>query len=1372
MSDLAGTSLKLRGAYRWAQFNAGGLCSFAMTAGDDFNSLCGGGAYFHYLVAWGVPPHEYAKIRNAWPGVANMQPPVGYSTPWRITSIAPRVERIGPADDQFGSMFSGLTALDGAGCRDMSGALGASLPPSFVLSAASDCPETWGTRGFDGIRSIPDSVWLARFRENPSAFRWDDWKIPSDVAGERVLGDLATYGMFADFNREILARYGSVTPRGGPNDGPTERGFPVGIEVRYDVFKFDRRSLREGVFVRWLVINSSAKVWGQGIEYDSLYMGVDPGYIRQTRAVYNLPGSGIHVLAPGGLSGRCTAAYPRRIPPGVQEACANTGFGFDLTMVLKSPIGDLRNKLFSQPASPYFAPGHSKADDTITFNHWRKGGFGAQEQLSWRRNDRSLFGLFSGKEDLWLDGRAVTELSAAQIWNLFRYEFTDGTQSLANLRYTRSVPGSVPGYGLWDYNDDGVQDTLMVPNCGASGCAAAFSDTIAGGFGATLAGNMSNFLGVGPFALKAGDTTEFIWFVGRPTDTLSYKALVSAVTESYLSNFRDAQPIELPAFTASDVYVTAAAKRDTGQKANVRIQLRMPSRGNDAFIERALSQLESSDPTAVELRRLNPGLTDSVRARMQRNLARVLVFKSCDRGRTWTDATGACESAAASRTQTVEGATLGVGWKAFRVLTANGTGALSSHVVSDDVLAGREYLYSFVSQTRGLSDIRVVISETVDGGGVVTNRTMGSLWDAMFIDVDTVTSTLTAGGPTTVLVYAPVALPAGTVAAHVDTATRQGTATNAVTAVVRSAAVDGLHRMRFGNRFVIVRSIDTATGIRSNTIVRQSVYRAYGSTPTAYSPTGANGGAAFSPAGPRLQSPGAVNSFHFVASADTFISNRDFTYSVRRNADGSIHPSRELSVVPVLVSGSTKLFIDTIDAAGYVVAKAASGGEPFFLSLGNGARATNFTTIGGVDSGLVQSTDLHEGASWYPGFTATVATESFAPAPRRAALVRGGSDTVRSPSSDTAGVRLNAGLSAIIGDARRGGTYRLAWAGDAFGPSAPFDLEPKFLLQPKLDASLAARPVGQLTDATVTALVGGGPRPLIVARLPFLVIGSNDEVVRVAMRQRHVTGNVADSLLRNSILLGTAGDTTRVSIPPNVWMPGDDLMIVERISTDSTATVSGASGVVIVRDTIINGEIQQLPIRTSREVFSATFALRCPNTPSPTRTTCNPIRPGSRGATAYTAYKAGWTSVIEFTRAFDQNSEVTLNATPTIAGAVPLTKRDMNQIHVVPNPFVVQSAFDRAQTSGAVQSRVLFVNVPKEGVLRVYTVSGQMVQQLSWTASDLTVAGDNSPHGDLPYNLRTREGRDLAAGLYLYVITARGAGANGAVARGKFVVIR
>ena len=56
--DLAGTSLRLTGLYRYAFFNAGGLCTFGNTRGDIFNSSCGqfngSSTYFH--ISSGVLP--------------------------------------------------------------------------------------------------------------------------------------------------------------------------------------------------------------------------------------------------------------------------------------------------------------------------------------------------------------------------------------------------------------------------------------------------------------------------------------------------------------------------------------------------------------------------------------------------------------------------------------------------------------------------------------------------------------------------------------------------------------------------------------------------------------------------------------------------------------------------------------------------------------------------------------------------------------------------------------------------------------------------------------------------------------------------------------------------------------------------------------------------------------------------------------------------------------------------------------------------------------------------------------------------------------------------------------------------------------------
>ena len=84
----------------------------------------------------------------------------------------------------------------------------------------------------------------------------------------------------------------------------------------------------------------------------------------------------------------------------------------------------------------------------------------------------------------------------------------------------------------------------------------------------------------------------------------------------------------------------------------------------------------------------------------------------------------------------------------------------------------------------------------------------------------------------------------------------------------------------------------------------------------------------------------------------------------------------------------------------------------------------------------------------------------------------------------------------------------------------------------------------------------------------------------------------------------------------------------------------------------------------------------------------------------------------------------------------------------------------------------MFTNVPEQGVVRVYSVAGQFIQQLSWTRGDLQNLGTTTLTGDLPFSLLTREGLQMGPGLYLYVLTPTGSNSSGKVARGKFVIIR
>ena len=193
----------------------------------------------------------------------------------------------------------------------------------------------------------------------------------------------------------------------------------------------------------------------------------------------------------------------------------------------------------------------------------------------------------------------------------------------------------------------------------------------------------------------------------------------------------------------------------------------------------------------------------------------------------------------------------------------------------------------------------------------------------------------------------------------------------------------------------------------------------------------------------------------------------------------------------------------------------------------------------------------------------------------------------------------------------------------------------------------------------------------------------------------------------------------------------------------------------------------------SRKTLTQALVIECSSNVSPTRFSCNPLAQTTLGGTGYLPMLAGWEHVWRLNQEFGRNDELTLTANPIDPAGSLLTKTEMDRIYVVPNPYIVQSGFDRISSGrNAVDPRVLFVNVPAEGMLRVYSISGQLMQQISWTANDLIAAGSNSPTGDLPFILRTREGLDFGPGLYMYVLTPKSANANGQIARGKFVIIR
>lgn len=182
-----------------------------------------------------------------------------------------------------------------------------------------------------------------------------------------------------------------------------------------------------------------------------------------------------------------------------------------------------------------------------------------------------------------------------------------------------------------------------------------------------------------------------------------------------------------------------------------------------------------------------------------------------------------------------------------------------------------------------------------------------------------------------------------------------------------------------------------------------------------------------------------------------------------------------------------------------------------------------------------------------------------------------------------------------------GGTYKLRWHGDAFGirNGAMLHLV-SATLQQDLDAALSTRPAATttITDPAVRSLPNfpaAADRPLIAAQLPFEIVGPGGQRADAVMLARHSAGNAADSLVRNTRLFGLRADTVRVRVPPDAWLPGDTLYVVENLPTGRAVT--------------------------------ARLVLACATTVEPARNTCNPLALGTTGATGYLPLAAGYESV-------------------------------------------------------------------------------------------------------------------------------------------------
>ncbi len=104
---------------------------------------------------------------------------------------------------------------------------------------------------------------------------------------------------------------------------------------------------------------------------------------------------------------------------------------------------------------------------------------------------------------------------------------------------------------------------------------------------------------------------------------------------------------------------------------------------------------------------------------------------------------------------------------------------------------------------------------------------------------------------------------------------------------------------------------------------------------------------------------------------------------------------------------------------------------------------------------------------------------------------------------------------------------------------------------------------------------------------------------------------------------------------------------------------------------------------------------------------------------------------------------------------------NMSNILVVPNPYVGAASWEPQPTSvGRGDRLIYFIHLPHQCTIRIYTISGHLVQTLQHQAGI-----DN---GQEAWNLISRDGMDIAFGVYVYHVDAPDIGTY----IGKFAIVK
>ncbi len=1393
LADAAVTGMRQGGNSWWHTTNSGpaddnpsvpwNLPGRVIGTNNSPNGYCCG--YFELQIWMGAARSDWSKNRDVAPSLENVKGSGWVASTNLARWVPDNLWAFSGRDGSVGTLFSGKTSSDDGSCRDNRANANSQVSAGVPLLAGSDCPPTWvdSTR-FAGERMVADTTFLRYFQSNPAAFTFDDHRIPASERVDKIYGSFQTFGAANDFGRERLRRFGNVIP--GGTGGAQIEGYPMGIEWDFNAWTYQVPTIADAMFWKVYIVNKSAEVYGVGLDYDSLYLGFQTRPFHtvssQVPSVYAVPQKGAVYSAQSNINtqncfgsvhgANVTGGYTAGT--GIRSCLSNTssdrGFrgGAGGMLIFQSPIGDLRNKKFSDPASPFYFPAHPHAGDTLTYNMINACGFScAAASGQFGGSARAAFGAIANIEADALAGlgKASGDLTNLQYFDLFHNQDWP-------LRWSPAT-GNTGGYnkyvppGNWDYNKDGILDTLKVLTCSPGGCETPWVDTLPGGWPNSVHNNY--FVGVGPIKLKAGDTTSFtVAWLSSP-DSISLEATMNNLSALYQSFWLSPEPPIAPNIVSA-VPTGGNRQYDTfirlflDQSANTQtdkflFEQAKALKADTGIINRTLKFYNPRLPNQILARALTRGtiLVDTVpRDTLTAGISRtppaaaiftgcrtaysaalcqivtdtaigvvdsLFVFKSCDLGLTFTASSGT--SCVPSPSRDVSGAAPRYPWQAYAKLARDASGNFPSTVTDGGVTGGLSYTYVITAQSFPAS---FTINKLV--GGAMTQGTY-TIRPATLNGLTTNTANRNVA-----VVYVPASRQSSSDSSLVTIGAMPGDtiAAFSISARLGKPVRDTANLL---GRIVVSDSAEVTTFDADTTVA--------GITSTKVklfflADTGFNGVA------PAFTTPKRVS-----YRVDTFFVNET------------------ASSVDIAGKRLTLLRKDSVSATPGNKAK-----WTFWRYVGRGPQMAVYEKSRPlfITDTFPTNNDITPGATIArPDFKGLLVT--FSPTVQRTLRstwwTAPGIGLLNSPAFPTISWTGGTARDQVVSFSR----YRFTFSGKEFGPYSPFTIDRANpgALNSQYATSLAARASAQISDvsaATAGALTRALGRTITTDSLALLSLPFTVSNLKI---NRQVTIAVLKSEHPVNALLGLGGDTIRVDVPAGQWIPGDRLYFVETFTTFRTDTLTASP----LRERV-KFAAGTADTATVTRVTWGPGNLAC-GTPS----TCNPIK--GIGGTGFTAVGVNEQYDILYFTPFGGNvfqpgtGLYAFNYTiaPERSGRqlASTAKPNLSLVNVVPNPYIMYSQYE--QTSQV--KRLLFTHLPPSGSIRIYTASGQFVQQLNWTPGDLernctatvsTTACQST--GDLFWNMRTREDLEVGPGFYVYVVSTS---VNGKKQDklGKFVVI-